>query len=168
MMRIAETVKRAIDYDIFAILLLNEKTREFRIRFSQGHPEKIVNSLRVKLGEGIVGRAAELKKTVLLNDVRNDPSYIQSLPAVRSELAVPLIVKGRVVGVMDLEAAAPDFFTGQHQNLLELLASRIASAIENARLYRRSVPQAKPLALPYDISRKPERRWPRRSNTAAG
>ena len=71
----------------------------------------------------------------------------------RSELAVPLIVKGRVVGVMDLEAAAPDFFTEQHQNLLELLASRIASAIENARLYRRSVRQAKTLALLYDISR---------------
>ncbi|PYV15171.1 MAG: serine/threonine protein phosphatase [Acidobacteria bacterium] len=153
MVRIAETVKRAIDYDIFAILLLNEKTRELRIRFSQGHPEKIVNSLRVKLGEGIVGRAAELKKTVLLNDVRNDPSYIESLAAMRSELAVPLIVKGRVVGVMDLEAAAPDFFTEQHQNLLELLASRIASAIENARLYRRSVRQAKTLALLYDISR---------------
>jgi len=153
MVRISETVRRAIDYEVFAILLLNERTRELSIRFSQGHPEKVVKSFRVKVGEGIVGRAAELKKTVLVNDVRKEPSYIQSLPAVRSELAVPLIVKGRVVGVMDLEAAAPDFFTGQHQNLLELLASRIASAIENARLYRRSVRQAKTLALLYDISR---------------
>jgi phosphoserine phosphatase RsbU/P len=153
MVRIAETVKRAIDYEVFAILLLNEKTRELRIRFSQGHSERVVKSLRVKVGEGIVGRAAELKKTVLVNDVRTEPSYIESVAAIRSELAVPLIVKGRVVGVMDLEAAAPDFFTEQHQNLLELLGSRIASAIENARLYRRSVRQAKTLALLYDISR---------------
>jgi len=153
MVRISETVRRAIDYEVFAILLLNDKTRELSIRFSQGHPEKVAKSFRAKVGEGIVGRAAELKKTVLVNDVRNEPSYIQSLPAIRSELAVPLIVKGRVVGVMDLEAAAPDFFTEQHQNLLELLASRIASAIENARLYRRSVRQAKTLALLYDISR---------------
>ena len=151
--RIAETVRRAIDYQVFAILLLNEKTQELRIRFSVGHPDDLVQNLRIKVGEGIVGRAVQTRRSVLVNDVRKDPDYIQSLPAMRSELAVPLILKKRVIGVMDLEAPWPDFFTERHQNLLELLAGRIAVAIENARLYRRSQRQARTLQLLNEISR---------------
>ncbi len=153
MVRIAEMVRRVIEYDVFAILLLHEKEQELRVRFNLGHPEEVVKSLRIKVGEGIVGRAAQTRRSVLVNDVRKDPTYIQSLPSVRAELAVPLISKNRVVGVMDLEAPWPDFFTEQHQNLLELLAGRIAMAIENARLYRRSVRQARTLHLLNEISR---------------
>lgn len=153
MVRIAEVVRRAIDYEVFAILLLNEKTRELRVRFSVGHPEEVVRNLRIKVGEGIVGRAAQTRRSVLVNDVRKEPAYIQSLPDIRSELALPLIVKNRVIGVMDLEAPWPDFFTEQHRNLLELLAGRMAMAVENARLYRRSVRQARTLQLLSEISR---------------
>jgi sigma-B regulation protein RsbU (phosphoserine phosphatase) len=153
MVRVAEMVRRVIEYDVFAILLLHEKEQELRVRFNLGHPEEVVKNLRIKVGEGIVGRAAQTRRSVLVNDVRQDPTYIQSLPSVRSELAVPLIAKNRVVGVMDLAAPWPDFFTEQHQNLLELLAGRIALAIENARLYRRSVRQARTLHLLNEISR---------------
>lgn len=153
MSRMAAIVKRAIDYEVFAILLLSEKTQELSIRFSSGHPEEIVKGLRVKVGEGIVGRAAATRKSVLVNDVRKDPAYIQSLPSVRSELAVPLIAKNRVIGVIDLEAPWPDFFTEQHQNLLELLAGRMALAVMNARLYRRTLRQARTLQLLNEISR---------------
>jgi len=153
MVRIAEIVKRAIDYEVFAILLLHEKTQELRIRFSLGHPDEVVQSLRIKVGKGIVGRAAQLRRSVLVNDVQKDPAYIPSLPSVRSELAVPLMFKNRVIGVIDLEAPWPDFFNDSHVNLLELLASRMAMAIENARLYRRSVRQARTLQLLNEISR---------------
>ena len=153
MVRIAEMVKRVIDYEVFAILLLNEKTQELKVRFSLGHPQEVTQRLRIKVGEGIVGRAAQTRRTVRVGDVHKDPAYIQSLPSVRSELAVPLITKNRLIGVVDLEAPWADFFTEQHQNLLELLASRIALAIENARLYRRSVRQSKTLQLLNEISR---------------
>jgi len=151
--RVAELVKRVIDYEFFAILLLNEKKQELRIRFSLGHPEEVTRRLRIKVGEGIVGRAAASRSSVRVGDVRKDPSYIQSLAWVRSELAVPLITKNRLIGIVDLEVPWPNFFTEQHQNILELLASRIALAIENARLYRRSVRQAKSLQLLNNISR---------------
>lgn len=151
--RVAEIIKRAINYDVFAILMLHEKTQELTIRFSLGHPQDVVRSLRIKVNEGIVGEAAASKRSVLVNDVTQHPHYIQSLPAVRSELAVPVILKGRVIAVMDLEAPWKDFFTEQHQNLLELLAGRIAVAIENARLYRRSLRQARTLQLLNEISR---------------
>ncbi len=153
MVHIAEVVKRAVEYQVFAILLLNEKTRELRVRFSLGHPDEVVRNLRIKMGEGIVGRAAQTARSILVNDVRDDPTYIESLPSVRSELAVPLIVKKRVIGVIDLESPELDFFTEQHQNLLELLAGRMAMAVENARLYRRSVRQARTLQLLNEISR---------------
>ena len=153
LVRIAEIVKRAIDFEVFAILLLNEKTRELRVHFSQGHPKELVKNLRIKVGEGIVGRAAQTRRSVLVNDVKRDPSYIPSLAAIRSELAVPLMFKGRLIGVLDLEAAQPDFFNDSHVSLLELLASRMAFAIENARLYRRTLRQARTLQLLNEISR---------------
>jgi sigma-B regulation protein RsbU (phosphoserine phosphatase) len=153
MARIAEIVKRAIDYEVFAILLLNEKTQELHVRFSIGHPEELVRNLRIKVGEGIVGRVARTRRSILVNDVLKDPSYIQSLSPIRSELAVPLITKNRLIGVIDLEAPLTDFFNDSHLNLLELLASRMAMALDNARLYRRSVRQARALQLLNEISR---------------
>lgn len=153
MVRIAELVKRVINYKVFAILLLNEKTQVLRIRSSVGHPEERVRKLRIKVGEGIVGRAALERRSILVNDVQSEPTYIESMPTIRSELAVPLILKNRVIGVIDLEAETSDFFTDQHVNLLELLAGRMAMAIENARLYRRSLRQARTLQLLNEISR---------------
>jgi sigma-B regulation protein RsbU (phosphoserine phosphatase) len=153
MARIAEIVKRAIDYEVFAILLLNEKTQELSVRFSLGHPSELVRGLRIKVGEGIVGRAAQARHAVLVNDVHADPAYITSLPSIRSELAVPLMFKGRLIGVIDLEAAQADFFNDSHVNLLELLAGRMAMAIENARLYRRSLRQARTLQILNEVSR---------------
>jgi sigma-B regulation protein RsbU (phosphoserine phosphatase) len=153
MARIAEIVKRAIDYEVFAILLLNEKTQELHVRFNIGHPEEWVRNLRIKVGEGIVGRAARTRRSILVNDVLKDPGYIQSASPIRSELAVPLIAKNRLIGVIDLESPWVDFFNASHVNLLELLASRMAMALENARLYRRSVRQARTLQLLTEISR---------------
>ena len=147
MARIAEIIKRAIDYEVFAILLLNEKTKQLHVRFSIGHPDELVRNLRIKVGEGIVGRAAKTRRSILVNDVLKDPDYIQSLSPIRSELAVPLISKNRLIGVIDLEAPSPDFFNDSHVSLLELLASRMAMALDNARLYRRSVRQARTLQL---------------------
>ncbi len=151
--RIAEIVKRAIDYDVFAILLLNERAQELRVHFSIGHPDELVRNLRIKVGEGIVGRAVAQRRSVLINDVHSEPNYIPSQPSIRSELAVPLMFRGRLIGVIDLEATWPDFFNESHVSLLELLASRMAMAIENARLYRRSVRQARKLQLLNEISR---------------
>src|SRR5579863_8125572 len=82
MVRIAEVVKRAANYEVFALLLLNEKTQELRVRFSIGHPDNLVRSLRIKVGEGIVGRAAQTRHSVRVGDVRREPSYIESLPSV--------------------------------------------------------------------------------------
>ena len=108
MVRIAELVKRVINYKVFAILLLNDKTQVLRIRSSVGHPEERVRKLRIKVGEGIVGRAALERRSILVNDVQSEPSYIESMPTIKSELAVPLILKNRVIGVIALEPDSTD------------------------------------------------------------
>ena len=87
------------------------------------------------LGKGITGAAAESREMVRVHDTAKDPRYIASHPDIRSEVAVPLVVRDRVVGVMDLESNRFGHFTEDHVRTLTLLAPQIASSVENARLY---------------------------------
>ena len=151
--RVAEMLKRFIDYEIFAILLLNEKTQELRVRFQVGHPPEVAERIRIKVGQGVTGRAVQTRQPVLVNDLAAEENVINSAPGVRSELAVPLIAKNKVIGVIDVEAAQPAAFTEEHKRLLTLFASRIAAGIENARLYTRVSRQARQLTLLTEISR---------------
>jgi phosphoserine phosphatase RsbU/P len=151
--RVAEVVKRVIDYEIFSILLLNERTQELRFRFQIGYAPEIAEKTRVKVGEGITGRAVKERRAILVNDVTKDSHYIEAVPRARSELAIPLIHKNRVIGVINIEAPVRDYFKDEHARLLTLIASRIAVSLENARLYTRIVRQANTLALLNEISR---------------
>lgn len=151
--RVAELVRKVIDYEIFAILLLNEKTQELRIRFQVGYAREVAERARVKVGEGVTGIAALRREPVLVDDVSQDARYISAVPNVRSELAVPLIVKNRLIGIIDIESPQPAHFTEEHKRLLMLIGSRMAVGIENARLYTRTTRQARTLVLLNEISR---------------
>ena len=122
------------------------------MRFQIGHTPEI-ERIRVKPGRGIVGQAALLRKSLLIEDVSQTEHYVEANPNVRSELAVPLIIKNKVIGVLDLESEIPAYFTKEHQRLLELVASRMAIAVENARLYTRVSRQAQTLTVLNEISR---------------
>jgi sigma-B regulation protein RsbU (phosphoserine phosphatase) len=132
--RIAGLTKRLIDYRTFGILLLNEATQELDMKFAVRYGEDAA-SKRVKLGQGLVGWAAEHKEPVLVADVSKDPRYLNLVPDARSELVIPMLIKDRCIGVFDLESPELDAFTKEHKELLTLLASQAAVAIENARLY---------------------------------
>jgi sigma-B regulation protein RsbU (phosphoserine phosphatase) len=149
--RTSELVQSIIHYRIFAILLLNDRTHELRMRFQIGHSPEI-ERMRFPLGKGIVGQVALTRQAILLNDVTTDENYFPANPAVRSELAVPLIAKNRLIGVMDLESEEAGYFQPEHMHLLTLTASRIAQAIENARLYARVSRQAQTLTVLNEIS----------------
>ncbi len=152
MHRVSDQVRAVIDYRIFAILLLNDRTNELWMRFQTGHTPAI-ERMRIKLGRGIVGQAAEQRRSILIEDVSTAENYIDANPNVRSELAVPLIVKNRVIGVIDIQSETPAYFTAEHQHLLELTASRMAIAVENARLYTRVSRQAQTLTVLNEIAR---------------
>lgn len=149
--RTSELVRAIIHYRIFAILLLNDRTHELRVRFQIGHTPEI-QRMRFPLGKGVVGQVAQTRQPLLLNDVSTADNYIPANPDVRSELAVPLIAKNRLIGVMDLESEEAGYFRPEHLHLLTLTASRIAQAIENARLYARVSRQAQTLTVLNEIS----------------
>jgi sigma-B regulation protein RsbU (phosphoserine phosphatase) len=142
---LAGLVKKVIDYEIFAILLVRDKGDTMRIHFAIGHREEVIRNLRIKIGEGITGAAAAARRPVLVKDVRKDPRYLNALDAVRSELAAPMVARNRVVGVIDIQSTRLNAFTEQDRAIVELIASRVTQAIDNARLYRRVVRQNRTL-----------------------
>ncbi len=150
--KIAETTRRFIPYQVFAILLVDESTDELYYRFSMGHPAEVVTHLRVPIGQGIIGTAARDKRPMVVDDVTKDPRYINVVEGTRSELAVPLISKGRVLGVLDIESPEIGFFREEQVRMLHLLASQIAIAIENANLYESERRNHELLSLLRDIS----------------
>src|SRR5438270_4080668 len=81
--RVAEVVRKVIDYEIFGILLLNEKTQELYFRFSLGHTREVADRLRIKVGEGVTGVAAQKSEAILVADVTKHPNYISAVPNVR-------------------------------------------------------------------------------------
>jgi phosphoserine phosphatase RsbU/P len=131
--RIAQLTRRLIDYRTFGILLLNDDL-ELEMKLAVQYGEK-VQVPRVKLGEGLVGYAALHREPVLAPDVSQDPRYIKVVADVRSELAIPMLLKDRCIGVVDLESPELDAFNKRDVEILTLLASQAAVAIENARLY---------------------------------
>jgi sigma-B regulation protein RsbU (phosphoserine phosphatase) len=149
--RVSELVRAVINYRIFAIFLLNDRSHELRMRFQIGHTPEIERT-RVPVGKGVVGQVALTRQPILLNDVASSEYYIAANPAVRSELAVPLIAKNRLIGVIDLESEQAGYFRPEHLHLLTVTASRIAQAIENARLYARVSRQAQTLQVLSEIA----------------
>jgi sigma-B regulation protein RsbU (phosphoserine phosphatase) len=73
---IAAIVGRVIPWDLFAILLYNEKSDELRIRYAVGHNRDLIGNISLKPGEGIAGTAAATREPVLVRDVRADPRYL--------------------------------------------------------------------------------------------
>ncbi len=150
--KIAELTQRIVPFQIFAIFLLDEERQELYFRFAVGHSADVVQNLRIAMGDGLVGTAAKERKPLVVDDVRTDPRYIEAVQAARSELAVPLISKNAVVGVLDIESPEVGYFNDEQVRLLSLLASQIAIAIENAKLYESERRNRESLALLYKIS----------------
>jgi phosphoserine phosphatase RsbU/P len=149
--RVSELVRAVINYRIFAIFLVNDRTHELRMRFQIGHTAE-VERRRIPVGKGVVGQVALTRQPMLLNEVSTSEFYIPANPEVRSELAVPLIAKNRLIGVIDLESEELGYFRPEHLHLLTVTASRIAQAIENARLYARVSRQAQTLEVLNEIA----------------
>ncbi|MFQ5926239.1 MAG: SpoIIE family protein phosphatase [Terriglobia bacterium] len=150
---VAERVKQHVDYDAFGILLLDPLGQELHVRFAVGMPPEVVEHWRFGLGQGIVGTVAETRQPLRVGDVRGDPRYINAVSDARSELAIPLIVQNRTIGVLDVQSRQLDAFTETQQRLLTFLAGHLANAIENARLYENLREQARTLSLLHEVSR---------------
>ncbi|HEX8745323.1 MAG TPA: GAF domain-containing SpoIIE family protein phosphatase [Thermoleophilaceae bacterium] len=129
-------VTEMLDVD-FAAIVLADADETFHLGASRGLPPAL-GDLRMRVGEGFVGRVAEARRPIVLEQVR-DTDVIPPLrgSGMQSLLGVPLIVEGRVTGVMPLGSYTRRAFTPEEVRVTQLAADRMAVAIENARLYER-------------------------------
>jgi phosphoserine phosphatase RsbU/P len=149
----AVLVKKYIDYELFGVLMVDKEGAYLTHRFAIGYPPGLAENLKIPIGQGITGTAARIGQPVRVSDVSQDPRYINAIDSVRSELAVPLMFRGKCVGVLDIQSRHPDYFTKEQQNILAVLANRLAVAIENARLFQQVRTQAETLLVLNEVSR---------------
>lgn len=137
--RVAQRVKKLVNYHVFSVMLWNEKTQHLETAFAMRYGDAIPERLRIPLQQGLTGAAARERRSVRVADTLTDPRFlgceVEMGVAVRSELVVPLLMQDRLIGVLDLESSAINSFTAEHERMLVTLASYVAIALENARLY---------------------------------
>src|SRR4051795_5303183 len=132
-----DRISEALGSDTAAFLLLDEATDELVARAAKGIEEEVEQGVRIPLGRGFAGRIAADRRPVTIPDVDHGDILNPILRAkgIRSLLGVPLLVEGRVTGVLHVGTLVPRDFTDADRDLLQLDADRAATAIEHARLY---------------------------------
>jgi GAF domain-containing protein/PAS domain-containing protein len=128
-------IRRTLRFETFEFILLDPSTELLHTEAAYGLPPTAVD-LNTKMEEGIVGWVAQHRQPLLVPDVQKDSRYITVLSHSRSELAVPLVVGDRLIGVMNVESLEANRFTEDDQRLLTALGGQLAVIIENARLHR--------------------------------
>ena len=108
-------------------------TTVLTIAYAVGYPEGVPETLRLQVGQGVVGAAVEEGRPILVNDIRDEPRYMGPLRNMLSQLAVPLRRKGKVIGALNLLNEVEGAFTTQDEALLRQFA---AHAILCLRLYQ--------------------------------
>jgi len=117
-----------------AILLIDEQDRLYA-RKHYGSTDIYGENVRLPIGQGITGTAALKKRPIYVPDVSKDARYVPFVKSTRSELAIPLMVRDEVVGVLDCQSDQVNFFDGETIDLLTLFSTQASIALENARLY---------------------------------
>lgn len=124
------------------IFLMNETGDEVVLvaSSSDGGKQMVEKGHSLKVGQGIVGHAVAQKKPRIALDVGIDAAFFNNpdLPMTRSEVALPLMIRERVVGVLDIQSDQPSAFNPEETDVLQTLADQVAVAIENARLLEES------------------------------
>jgi sigma-B regulation protein RsbU (phosphoserine phosphatase) len=139
--RVTVLIQQTFHYYYVAIFTLQENSTSLRFRSSAMGPRKGKRkasvALEVEIGQGLIGQAAAEGERILVDDVKQDPHYrfIDSLPETRSEVALPLKMGDRVLGVLDVQSDQPNAFHPNDLLILGALTDTIARAVEGARLY---------------------------------
>jgi serine phosphatase RsbU (regulator of sigma subunit) len=133
---IFRSLRQVVKYDAAVIYLLNRSTRGLELVRETGYPEGSEEAFQLMVGEGIVGWVAKTGEPLIVPDVRRDRRYVNTRATTRSELAAPLVLEGRTIGVFNLECDQEDAYHQGHLELLALFAAQAAVALERVRLTR--------------------------------
>ena len=132
--RLLQISREVFRFENAIIRLLDESSGELVAAAAFGYADEAVRRT-IRLGQGVMGRVAVERVPVLVEDVQLLPDYVPGIPGARSELAVPLICRDKLVGVLNVESPAPGAFSDEDVELLMTLGRQAAIAIDNARLY---------------------------------
>ncbi|MFC1934269.1 GAF domain-containing protein [Chloroflexota bacterium] len=126
---------------IGGILLLEEQSQTLYYRVHQGLGKEYVEGVRLRLGEGIIGRVAQSGKAILLEDISTDPRVVYptlvNAEGLKTFIAVPLRTKDKVLGVINIASRERRHFTTNDTHLLHAIGDQLGVAIEQSRLYER-------------------------------
>jgi serine phosphatase RsbU (regulator of sigma subunit) len=133
--RILKNLQRLVNYDAAAIFLVDGKASTITSLLHTGYPRSAQDKIQVHLDEGLVGQAARTKSGFIVSDVRANPQYANVRARTRSEMVAPMILRGQVLGVFNLESDRADAYTEDDLRLLEAFAAEAAVAIDRAQLF---------------------------------
>ncbi|MDD5089682.1 MAG: GAF domain-containing protein [Candidatus Wallbacteria bacterium] len=135
-----------------AILLLDDE--EFlNITVAKGKDQDLVNKVKLHLGQGITGWAAQNARLLNVPDVRKDERFYATYEEVKSELAVPLMSGDEVIGVLNVDSKNQNAFSKEDEIMLTNLADQAARIIENTRLYRKASQKVAELSILFQINK---------------
>jgi len=124
-----DALRKTLGTQYADFLVLEEAKKALKIVAQYGFPESIGQVIPVYGKKGLTARAARTGRPVLVHDVRKDPAYIKTVPGIRSELAVPIKIGKKILGVLNVESKNPKAFDRKDVELLEILASHAAIAM---------------------------------------
>jgi GAF domain-containing protein len=139
---ITRLASQRFDFYHVGIFFVDE-TRRFaylQAANSDGGQKMLARGHRLEIGKGLVGTVAKTGQPRIALDVGSDAVFFDNpdLPDTRSEMALPLSIRGRIIGVLDVQSTKPGAFTETDANTLGILADQVAIAIENARLFEQT------------------------------
>lgn len=140
---IMNRIRELIRAEAWSILMIDEETDELVFEAAAGEGSERLKDIRLKIGEGIAGWVAKEGRPAIVHDVEGDPRFFNDIDnktnfRTRSILAVPLISRGRIIGVVEvLNKEGGDKFNEKDLELLNTLADNASIAVENARLYEK-------------------------------
>ncbi|BCR04577.1 hypothetical protein DESUT3_16460 [Desulfuromonas versatilis] len=133
--RILQISREVFCFENAIIRLVDENSARLLPAASYGYTEEAVDK-RIVVGQGIMGKVAQTGQPILVVDLAQSPDYVPGIQGARSELAVPLVARDRVIGVFNVESPRPHAFVAEDIAPLMTMAGQAAIAIENARLYQ--------------------------------
>jgi GAF domain-containing protein len=149
----AQGLQVTLGGDRVAILLANREKNTLEVRAVAGYSEE-VKQIEVPFGEGITGWVAVHQQPQRIDDVLNDPRYIQAGANIRSELAIPMIYRGEILGILNVESDQPSAYSENDEELLGTLGGSLAAIIANARLLEQIRRQVDRERLLYEVTSK--------------
>jgi len=133
-----DIIRRTFELYAISVFLVDETGEELDMTAYSGHADDAIEFSKVKIGkEGVIGIVASTGKPLLIEDVKKFPLYIGSDPNVQAELAIPIKLQERVLGVMDISEESADKLANIDTKLLELFARQFAFALENLATYEK-------------------------------